>query len=209
MCLVSQGFPQYISTILLATTANRLIRLQQFIFSLLISAGVLHIVSVTRYFLSFIQKKHISSNPHTLSFYPSPHLPISTLAWFSLLHKIFYALVPKFLSSVALFRIKYLHDCSFLLIIKPTRCTISQISLWNRTLHVSDSFFVHLLASSQHNLYDIYLLLCVQCQTPDDGQRNCPKRVEFYSQNKFEKLVNLVGSIIRIYHDARSSECQI
>jgi hypothetical protein len=28
-------------------------------------------------------------------------------------------------------------------------------------------------------------------------------------QNKFEKLVNLVGFIIRIYHDARSSECQI
>ena len=29
-----------------------------------------------------------------------------------------------------------------------------------------------LLVSIQHNLYDIYLLLCVQCQTPNDGQRN-------------------------------------
>ena len=28
--------------------------------------------------------------------------------------------------------------------------------------------------------------------------------VEFYSKNKFEKLVNLVGFIIRIYHDVRS-----
>jgi hypothetical protein len=28
-------------------------------------------------------------------------------------------------------------------------------------------------------------------------------------QNKFQKLVHLVGFIIRIYHDARSSECQI
>ena len=46
-------------------------------------------------------------------------------------------------------------------------------------------------------------------QTPDDGQRNCPKHAEFYSKNKFEKLVHLVGFIIRIYHDARSSECQI
>ena len=53
-------------------------------------------------------------------------------------------------------------------------------------------------ASSQHNLYDIYLLLCVQCETPDDGQRNGPKHVEFYSKNKFEKLVHLVGFIIRI-----------
>jgi len=28
-------------------------------------------------------------------------------------------------------------------------------------------------------------------------------RVEFYSKNKFEKLVHLVGFIIRIYHDTR------
>jgi len=25
-------------------------------------------------------------------------------------------------------------------------------------------------------------LLCVQWKTPDDGQRNCPKHVEFYSK---------------------------
>ena len=40
------------------------------------------------------------------------------------------------------------------------------------------------------NLYDIHLLLCVQWQGPDDGQRNCPKHVEFYSKDKFEKLVH-------------------
>jgi hypothetical protein len=28
------------------------------------------------------------------------------------------------------------------------------------------------------------------------------------SKNKFEKVVHLVGFITRIYHDARSSECQ-
>ena len=39
--------------------------------------------------------------------------------------------------------------------------------------------------------------LCVQWKTPDDGQRNCPKHVEFYSKNKFEKLVHLVSFIIR------------
>ena len=49
-------------------------------------------------------------------------------------------------------------------------------------------------------------LLCVQQKTPDDGQRNCPKHVEFYSKNKFEKLVHLVGVMVRIYHDARSPE---
>jgi len=41
-------------------------------------------------------------------------------------------------------------------------------------------------------------LLCVQWKTPDNGQKNCPKHVEFYSKNKFEKLVHLVGFIIRI-----------
>ena len=33
--------------------------------------------------------------------------------------------------------------------------------------------------------------------------------MEFYSQNRFEKLVRVIGFIIRIYHDARSSERQI
>jgi hypothetical protein len=40
-------------------------------------------------------------------------------------------------------------------------------------------------------------LLCVQWKNPDDGQRNCSKHVQFYSKNKFEKLVHLVGFIVR------------
>jgi len=43
---------------------------------------------------------------------------------------------------------------------------------------------------------------------PDDGQKTCPKHVEFYSKIKSEKLVHLVGFIIRIYHDTWSSECK-
>jgi len=46
-------------------------------------------------------------------------------------------------------------------------------------------------------------------QAPDDGQRNCPKHVEFYSKNKIEKFVNLFGFITRIHHDERSPEPQI
>ena len=52
-------------------------------------------------------------------------------------------------------------------------------------------------------------LLCAQWKTADDGQRNCPKHVEFYFKNKFEKLVHIFGFIIRIHHDARSPERQI
>ena len=47
------------------------------------------------------------------------------------------------------------------------------------------------------NLYDIYYCrVYVQRKTPDDRQRNCPKHIEFYSKNKFEKFVHLVGFII-------------
>jgi len=109
-----------------------------------------------------------------------------------------------------------------ILIIKPTRGTNLSNYFWNRTLHVSDNFSVHhqesstvhtaiytchtgyadcFLASSQHNLY---VLLCEQCYTPDDGQRNCPKHVEFYSKNKFEKLVDLVG-----FHYKNISRCTV
>ena len=35
----------------------------------------------------------------------------------------------------------------------------------------------------------------VQWKIPDDGQRNCPKHVEFRDKNKFGKLVRLVGFI--------------
>jgi hypothetical protein len=42
-------------------------------------------------------------------------------------------------------------------------------------------------------------LLSVQWITPDDGQRNCPNHVRVSFQNKCDKLVHLVGFIIRKY----------
>ena len=62
-------------------------------------------------------------------------------------------------------------------------------------LGVFQSWNLYILIGCE--LYDIYRC-CVCSETPDDGQRNCPKHVEFYSKNKFEKLVHLVGFIIRI-----------
>ena len=57
------------------------------------------------------------------------------------------------------------------------------------------------------NLYDIYHCCVYSEESTDDGQRNCPKRAEFYSKNKIEKLVHLVGFIItrklRIYSDTK------
>jgi hypothetical protein len=48
------------------------------------------------------------------------------------------------------------------------------------------------------NLYDIYhCYVYSEKKTPEDGQTNWPKHVEFYSKNKFEKLMHLIGFIIR------------
>jgi len=93
---------------------------------------------------------------------------------------------------------------------------ISQIYFWNKILHVSGSSSVHYQEFFTVNTATVnvnkpvwYLpLQCVQWKTPDGGQRNCPKHAEFYSKNKFEKLVHLVGFIIRISHDARSPDRQ-
>jgi hypothetical protein len=40
-------------------------------------------------------------------------------------------------------------------------------------------------------------LLCVQWKTPDDGQKNCLKHVEFHSKSKFQELVHLISFILR------------
>jgi len=40
-------------------------------------------------------------------------------------------------------------------------------------------------------------LLWVQWKTPVDGRWKSPKHLKFYSKNKFEKLVHLVGFIVR------------
>ena len=52
------------------------------------------------------------------------------------------------------------------------------------------------------NLYDIYLLMCVQWKTPDDGQRNCPKHV-----NSFYLNVNQLDALKFIMSLFHASTC--
>jgi hypothetical protein len=52
-------------------------------------------------------------------------------------------------------------------------------------------------SKAAHKLVSHIPSLSVQWITPDDGQRNSPKHVEFHFQNKFDKLVHLVCFIIR------------
>ena len=64
---------------------------------------------------------------------------------------------------------------------------IRSFSLYIQQWYMSYRFADSLRASCQQTAV----------KTPDDGERNCPKYVEFYSKNKFEKLVHLFGFIIR------------
>jgi hypothetical protein len=54
------------------------------------------------------------------------------------------------------------------------------------------------------NLYDIYHCCVYSEETPDNGQRNCSKHVEFHSKNKYEKLVHLVGFNLRKVQTGRN-----
>ena len=88
---------------------------------------------------------------------------------------------------------------------------IRSFSQYAQQWYMSYRFADSLLAGSGWNFSSILILLanckqtCMTCtiaactwRTLDDGQRNCPKHVEFHSKIKnFEKLVHLVGSIIR------------
>jgi hypothetical protein len=71
---------------------------------------------------------------------------------------------------------------------------IRSYSLYTQRWYMSYRFVDSLWAESGWNCSSI---LSVQWITPDDGQRNCPKHVEFHFQNKSEKLVHLVGFIIK------------
>jgi hypothetical protein len=108
-----------------------------------------------------------------------------------------------------------------ILVIKPTSCTksffgiklcmfrtvplsvVRSFSLYTQQWYMSYKFADSLRAGSGRNLS------CSQSKTPDDGQRNCPKHVEFCYKNKFGELMHLVGFIIKIYNDAQSPALQI
>jgi len=92
---------------------------------------------------------------------------------------------------------------------------IRSFSLYTQLWCISYRFADSLLAISGLNSVLILFAKCMtytitmcSVKTPNDGQRNCPKHAEFYSKNKIQKLVHVVGFITRIYHDARSPERQ-
>jgi hypothetical protein len=80
-----------------------------------------------------------------------------------------------------------------MLIIKPTIYPNLSNLFLEQTLHVSDSSSFH-----HQEFITVHTAIHTGFLTANDGQSNCPKHVEFYSKNKFEKLGHIVGFIIII-----------
>jgi len=84
-------------------------------------------------------------------------------------------------------------------LIKPTDAPISQIYFCQENLHVSGSSSAHHQEFSTVHSALVYVIKPawhmpvpnIQWKTSDDGQRNCPKHVEFLDKNKSGKLVHL------------------
>ena len=99
--------------------------------------------------------------------------------------------------------LKFIFEIKFYMFRTVPLSIVRSFSLYTQQWYMSYRFDDSLRAANRPDLavsepvWHIPLL-CVRWKTPDDGQRNCPKHVEFYSENKFEKLLNLVGFIIRI-----------
>ena len=114
-------------------------------------------------------------------------------------------------------------------IIKPTRCTDFSNLFWNETLYISDSSSVHhqeffhcthsngichtsLMTackqdqdgkSCQQTCLTYTIVVCTVKKTPDDGQRNCPKHVEFHSK------INLRNSASSWFNYKDLSRCTV
>jgi hypothetical protein len=121
-----------------------------------------------------------------------------------------------FLSSLTLpyFFISHTNGPIDFFILRPTRCTKLVNLFSHEALHVSDSASVHhqefIHCTSRNDIYvievcrqltsRIRLELWVYSEwTLDDGQRHCPKHVEFQGKNKFVKLVHLADLIIKTF----------
>jgi len=96
---------------------------------------------------------------------------------------------------------------------KPTDALISQICFCQETVHVLDSSFAHHQEFSTVHSALVYVMQVwwhipvpnVQWNIPDDGQRNCPKYLEFLDKNKFGKLVYLLVLLKSTYEVFRTN----
>jgi len=59
------------------------------------------------------------------------------------------------------------------------------------------SYILILPASRKQICMTYNIAVCTVKKNPNNGQRNCPKHVEFRSKNKFEILVHLVRFILK------------
>ena len=74
---------------------------------------------------------------------------------------------------------------------------ISSFSLYTQQWYMSYSLQAGSGGNSTQAVSKTVCTALCTIKTPDDGQRNWPKHVEFYSKSKSEKLLLPVGFVIR------------
>ena len=112
----------------------------------------------------------------------------------------------------------------WVLVIKLNRCTNFQIYFWKKLklfrtvpLSIIRSFSLYtqqwyMAYMSADSLQAVSKPVCIAVRTVKNSwwwTEELSETCRVSSKNKFEKLVHLVGFIIRIYHDARSPERQM
>jgi hypothetical protein len=82
--------------------------------------------------------------------------------------------------------------CNRVLIIKPTSWTNFSKFIFGIKLYIFRTVPLPIIRSFSLYTQQWYMsyrfAACVQWKTTDDGQRNCPKHVQFYSKNKFWEI---------------------
>ena len=99
-----------------------------------------------------------------------------------------------------------------ILVIKPTICTNFSKFIFGIKLYMFRTVPLSVIKSfSLYTQQTCMTYTIAVCTVKNSWWRTeqLSETCRFYSKNKFEKLVYLVGFIIRIYHDARSPERQI
>ena len=128
---------------------------------------------------SALYYKH--SMPHTCFGHSFGHPQVHYKGYISNVFETIHKCKTRSFNNICFKIIKCIILILIILIKNQRHALISQIYYWNRTLHVSNSVSVHhqesstvltaihtgyadcFLSSRQHYLYDLYLLVCVQC----------------------------------------------
>jgi len=140
-----------------------------------------HIISKTQYVRISITCPCTKFHKFKLTFYcvNFSNEKVKILFYYYQLFILYWNIILKFDVQVTVHCDKFLES-------NQLDTLISQMYFWNKSPHVSDSSSLHHQEFFSVHTTVVYVskpvwhipLLCVEWETPDDGQKNCPKHVQ-------------------------------